>query len=57
MSEDDPRAQWRALPEPVRPEDWVAGRDEDPVPGSVQEASEQAETREARRVIEWGAGG
>ncbi|MDQ3988736.1 MAG: hypothetical protein M3291_05995 [Actinomycetota bacterium] len=35
MSEPDPLARWRQLPDPVRPEDYVTEQDDDPVPGSV----------------------
>jgi hypothetical protein len=53
----DPRARWRVLPPRVGPDEWVSEKDTDPVPGSVEAAEAQRESRERRQVIEWGAPG
>ncbi|GAA4983739.1 hypothetical protein WHI96_10265 [Pseudonocardia tropica] len=54
---DDPRARWRTMPEPVRPEQWVAEHDTDPVPGSVRDAEARRESEERRWLIERGGAG
>lgn len=46
--------KWKALPDPPKPEEWVAEKETNPVPGSVAEAEAEAEMREARHVIERG---
>ncbi|MBW0102989.1 hypothetical protein [Pseudonocardia sp. KRD291] len=54
---DDPRARWRAMPAPVRPDTWVADHDPDPLPESLQAAEAEREGRERWHVIQYGGGG
>lgn len=54
---DDPRAQWRAMPPPVRPDTWVADRDPEPLPESLQAVEAAREGWERWRVIQYGGGG
>ncbi|MBN9101125.1 MULTISPECIES: hypothetical protein [unclassified Pseudonocardia] len=37
-TDDDPGARWRDLPPRIEPQEWVTGRDDAPVPGSIQAA-------------------
>lgn len=56
--ETDPRARWRAMPEPIRPEQWVAGHDTDPVPESLADAEARRLEQERTYVVtRLGAGG
>ncbi|MFP5020506.1 hypothetical protein [Pseudonocardia phyllosphaerae] len=55
----DPRARWRTMPEPIRPDQWVAEHDTDPIPESLSDAEarrlEQERTYVATRLA--GGGG
>ncbi|MEV6237862.1 hypothetical protein [Lentzea sp. NPDC051838] len=44
--------KWNALPERPKPEEWVAEKETNPVPGALAEAEANQETREARNLIE-----
>ncbi|MDT7785668.1 MAG: hypothetical protein QOF58_4087 [Pseudonocardiales bacterium] len=44
--------KWNALPERPKPEEWVAEKETDPVPGALAEAEANLETREARNLVE-----
>ncbi|MEU0880166.1 hypothetical protein ABZ345_16320 [Lentzea sp. NPDC005914] len=46
--------KWNALPDRPKPEEWVAEKDTNPVPGALAEAEANTETREARNVVERG---
>ncbi|MBN9739186.1 hypothetical protein PP1_029780 [Pseudonocardia sp. P1] len=56
LESDDPRARWRVMAEPVRPETWVAEHDTEPLPESLLavEASREGEGR--RYLVERGGG-
>ncbi|MET0187724.1 MAG: hypothetical protein ABW212_01910 [Pseudonocardia sediminis] len=53
---DDPRARWRVMPPPVRPETWVADRDPDPLPESLLAAEAEREGQARRYLVERGGG-
>jgi len=55
MADTDPRAKWRHLPEPVRPEDMVAEVDTTPH-DSTTAADADAAQREMRWLLERGGG-
>ncbi|MFI6098066.1 hypothetical protein ACIA8G_21110 [Lentzea sp. NPDC051213] len=47
--------KWNVLPDPPKPEDWVAEKDTNPpLPGALAEAEADREVREARNVLERG---
>lgn len=46
--------KWNALPDRPKPEEWIAEKETNPVPGALAEAEANAETREARNVVERG---
>lgn len=48
---DDPRARWRTMPEPIRPEQWVAEHDTDPIPESLAEAEARREEQERTYLV------
>ncbi|MFE7200282.1 hypothetical protein ACFU8R_08395 [Pseudonocardia alni] len=55
---DDPRARWRTMPEPIRPEQWVAEHDTDPIPESLAEAEARREEQERTYLVtRLGSGG
>ncbi len=53
-SPDDPRAKWRVLPDRIPPEQWVTEHADPAVPGSVQAAEDERQTRAAWNDIRWG---
>lgn len=55
MADADPRAKWRQLPEPVRPEDMVTEVDTT-THDSTTDADDDAAQREARWLLERGGG-
>ncbi|WP_157984818.1 hypothetical protein [Lentzea terrae] len=46
--------KWNALPERPKPEEWVAEKETNPVPGALAEAEAGREAREARTIFERG---
>jgi hypothetical protein len=48
--------KWKALPERPKPQEWIAEKETDPVPGALAEAEADRESREIRTVIERGGG-
>ncbi len=46
--------KWNALPDRPKPEEWVAEKDTNPLPGAIAEAEGDREVREARNVLERG---
>ncbi|MGW6448552.1 hypothetical protein [Lentzea sp. NPDC055074] len=46
--------RWKALPDRPKPEEWVAEKDTNPLPGAIEEAEADRELREARQVLERG---
>ena len=48
--------KWNALPDRPKPEEWVAEKDTNPVPGALAEAEADREAREVRTVFERGGG-
>jgi hypothetical protein len=46
--------KWNALPERPKPEEWVAEKETNPVPGALAEAEADREAREARTIFERG---
>lgn len=56
MTDEDPRAKYRQLPNRVRPDEWVEEQPADAVPGSVQAAADDEQARAARYEIERAGG-
>jgi hypothetical protein len=55
MADDDPRAKWRQLPEPVRLEDTAAEK-ETTTHDSTTDADDDGAQRELRWLLERGGG-
>lgn len=55
MADADPRAKWRQLPQPVRPEEMVADVDTT-THDSTTDADDDAAQRELRWLFERGGG-